>query len=658
MPTTTKTTRRIFAPGRAPAAATVVTTAPGRGGNPTLSPPPPTSQCCCPACVGLECLDRTRFFSGQLLTEADLNNEQSYWLAKSRLHNRFLHGWGVVCGMQVVCSDCDGWVTIKSGYAIDPCGNDIIVCADYPFNVVKAIQACCTPTQQTSNCAPLRSIPSENCVDPQHWCILIEYQEQPSRLVTPLKKATPKSSTCSCSSTKGGCGCGCGGHGTNGSSASSSNGCSCASTATQSPSVPAGACEPTRINEGYRVCVVPELTNQISGGSLPGTTGYQIDQGIQELTKLLLLAPQLDPNKLNPITDPQLAYTAVFNYRATLSNYFSSPSVTNCSILDGLNQIKVPSPPQDTTNYIAQQLVPVATQLSGVVVNSAMQRYCLPLLMPCPPDPCDDRLCVACVTVQNGKITDICNFGCRHQVFTFQTLYAWLSAFGLDAILLRWKSRIEIGCCTESGLRGNLFSSSTFQRQNLTSAGLTNPGMANQLLSAFVAQKLGATFVNSALPPNFQAQTVDLRPLVGLDTETALRTLGTYNINLQNLTTTAVDSDPMWNDDAVAAGPQFTPAAFLPVDPLTTNANHLTMYTKGKLVVGFDMTDPVSVLKSQVLKLQQQVDNLSGAAGTPGGGGAAATPVAGGGGTTPGKHAGSSPASEHHTGRGPTKKKN
>jgi hypothetical protein len=354
MPTTTRTTRRIYAPGRTPAA--VITTGPGgRGGGPTLTPPPPTSQCCCPACVGLECLDRTRFFSGQLLTEADLNNEQSYWLAKSRLHNRFLHGWGVVCGMQVVCSECDGWVTIKPGYAIDPCGNDIIVCTDYPFNVVQEIQKCCTPTRQTSNCAPLRSTPPDNCKDAaQIWCITIEYQEQPSRLVTPLKQAKPKSAACSCGGTKGSCGCGgCGGHGTNGSSASS-NGCSCSSTATQSPSVPAGACEPTRINEGYRVCVVPAPRTTetprgsftgVAAGAVAGSVASQIEQCILALEKLLLQAPHLGPNNPNPITDPPLAYSAVCNYLATVQNYFASTFVTRCLILDDLSQIFVPGLP-------------------------------------------------------------------------------------------------------------------------------------------------------------------------------------------------------------------------------------------------------------------------------------------------------------------------
>jgi hypothetical protein len=625
MPTTTRTTRRIFAPGRTPAA--VVTTAPGdRGGLPSLAPPPPaTSRCCCPACVGLECLDRTRYFSGQLLTEADLNNEQSYWLAKNRLHNRYLHGWGVVCGLQVVCNECDGWVTIKSGYAIDPCGNDIIVCSDYPFNVVKAIQACCTPTQQAGNCAPLRSTPPDNCKDPQHWCITIEYQEQPSRLVTPLKKAKPKSSTCSCASAKGGCGCGCecgcGGHGSNGSSASSSNGCSCASTATQSPSVPAGACEPTRINEGYRVCVVPEhTTSQVPRGSLRGTAAYQVDSGIQELQQLLLQAPQLDPNKPNAITDPKIAFSTVSNYLTTIKSYFTTPGATHCSTVKGLGQIVVQAPPQETSNYIAQQLVPIMSQLSGVVINSAFQRYCIPLLLPCPPDPCDDRVCLACVTVQDGKVIDICNFGCRHQVFTFQTLYSWLSAFGLDRILLLWKRRFEIDCCGETT---PLFSPSMFQRQSLTSAGLTNPGMVNQLFSTFVAQKLGSAFINSVLPSS-QGQTVDLRPLVGLSTDDVKGALERYKISSQNITPIDVGTDPTWNDDAIAASAQLAPATFLPTD-------HLTMFVKGNLVVGFDVTDPVSVLRNQVQQLEQQVNQLTGGAG--------------------------SPAPEHLTGRGPTKKR-
>ena len=48
-----------------------------------------------------------------------------------RFHNRHLHGWGIVCGLQVSCGpDDDGarrsHVTVHEGYAIDPAGNDLL----------------------------------------------------------------------------------------------------------------------------------------------------------------------------------------------------------------------------------------------------------------------------------------------------------------------------------------------------------------------------------------------------------------------------------------------------------------------------------------------------------------------------------------------------
>ena len=55
----------------------------------------------CPECGGLECLCRPRFFAGQLLTDEDLNLLNHYIIEKNKLHNRYLHGWGVVCGLEV-----------------------------------------------------------------------------------------------------------------------------------------------------------------------------------------------------------------------------------------------------------------------------------------------------------------------------------------------------------------------------------------------------------------------------------------------------------------------------------------------------------------------------------------------------------------------------
>ena len=71
---------------------------------------------------------RPRFFAGQLLTEDDLTALTDYTTAKDRLHNRYLFGAGVVCGLWVSCDPCGGsTVTVQPGYALDCCGNDLIL---------------------------------------------------------------------------------------------------------------------------------------------------------------------------------------------------------------------------------------------------------------------------------------------------------------------------------------------------------------------------------------------------------------------------------------------------------------------------------------------------------------------------------------------------
>ena len=598
MPTTMKPNKRIFVPGRTPVAAAANIVVPPR---PVVHPP----ECCCPACVGLECMERTRYFSGQLLTEADLNNEQSYWLAKSRLHNRFLHGWGVVCGMHVVCGECDGWVTVKPGYAIDPCGDDVIICADQPFNVIKAINECCTP-KPASNCAPLRPTPPDTCKDAlQKWCITIEYQEQESRMVAPLKQATPKSGRCSCGGIKGSCGCGCGcGSGHNGSSHGTSGKCTCSSTQTQTATaVPAGACEPTRINEGFRLCVIPWTQTEVSTGPLPGTAAYQMEQCRQAMEQLILQVPPLDPKGSKPpITDPQLAFAAVCNFLTTLKQQFARMAMTRCDLLDKLSQLSVPTPPSDTSTYIDNQLKPFLDNLGQLVFSALFDCVCMAFIPPCPPDPCDDRLCLACVTVQSGKIIDICLFGCRHQLVTFHTLYYWLSLAGLDGVLVALKRGFELLCCGERDIKGRLFAANMAQRATFTTAGITTPAMPSQMMTAFLAQKLGASIINALTPG---AQTVDLRPLVGKNTTDVNQALELYKIS--NITRTEVIDDPAWMSDpaALEANRQFAPAAFSVTD-------NLTMFTKRDLVVGFDVTDPVAVLTNQVQKLQTQVNQLTG----------------------------------------------
>ncbi len=70
-------------------------------------------------------LKRNRFFSGKLLTAVDLELEQEYFREKLKRHNRYLHGFGVVFGLEVSRSGKD--VVISPGLAIDCQGNEIVV---------------------------------------------------------------------------------------------------------------------------------------------------------------------------------------------------------------------------------------------------------------------------------------------------------------------------------------------------------------------------------------------------------------------------------------------------------------------------------------------------------------------------------------------------
>ena len=83
---------------------------------------------------------RPVFFDGQLLTSDDLQALVAYTRGKDRLHNRYLVGSGVVCGLEVVCSRAaPGSVVVRSGYALDCCGNDIVVACDQQVDLMELV---------------------------------------------------------------------------------------------------------------------------------------------------------------------------------------------------------------------------------------------------------------------------------------------------------------------------------------------------------------------------------------------------------------------------------------------------------------------------------------------------------------------------------------
>jgi hypothetical protein len=137
-----------------------------------------------------------------LVTPDDLTLEQNYFRAKLRRHNRYLHGWGVVCGADVVPATRrednqtkpQPWkVIVKSGYVLGPYGDEIFIEADQCVDVRKI-------------CGPAETLDDEECLDAQptapqgenekRW-IAIRYVESKTRLIrVPLGGCGCEDNTC------------------------------------------------------------------------------------------------------------------------------------------------------------------------------------------------------------------------------------------------------------------------------------------------------------------------------------------------------------------------------------------------------------------------------------------------------------------------------
>jgi len=70
-------------------------------------------------------LKRLRYTHGQVLTAEDFLLEQEYFREKLKLHNKSLHGFGIVSGLDVSVSS--GQIVVEPGLALDCEGNEIVI---------------------------------------------------------------------------------------------------------------------------------------------------------------------------------------------------------------------------------------------------------------------------------------------------------------------------------------------------------------------------------------------------------------------------------------------------------------------------------------------------------------------------------------------------
>lgn len=137
---------------------------------------------------------RPRFFAGQLLTEDDLSALIDYVVSKNRFHNSRLFGEGVVCGLLVECGPCDGQIVVDPGYALDCCGNNLVLTCKQILDIAPMIRElashkdcgctdpCSDPTiAQTST--PSNQDQKPTAKPCKTYCLYARYGERPDQPV-------------------------------------------------------------------------------------------------------------------------------------------------------------------------------------------------------------------------------------------------------------------------------------------------------------------------------------------------------------------------------------------------------------------------------------------------------------------------------------------
>lgn len=403
--------------------------------------------CCKPGstCDGLECLCRPRFFAGQLLTDEDLRRLDHYIVAKNRLHNRYLHGTGSVCGLEVVCNPCDDTVTVRPGFAIGPCGEDIVVCRDTAVEVGALIRD--HRKQRTKvDCDPYGRRPADDCeAARQDWILAICYDEQPSRGITTLRDT-------------GSCGCSCGSccRNGNGNGNGHSNGTKhkadvCTCTGSRARATPP-QCEATQICEGYRFVLLKAPPKRVRDPQfgLSSSFGTAATPAGDEPGPRLVACLNDLITRLRELTGVEGSTAELIelccDLKAELRDIIDTSTVHDCMIGARLNDILCPDASDEEAQGKALQAI---QQLLLIAIDLFKSCVCSALLPPCSVGSPDDCIPLATLTVRTAdlRVLSICNWSSRRFAVNFPMLGYWLGWLPIFDTLRETVARL---CCAPS----------------------------------------------------------------------------------------------------------------------------------------------------------------------------------------------------------------
>ena len=148
---------------------------------------PRSTETDCLACE-LPTQERLNYFTGQFLTERDFKAEQHYLRGKQLQHNRYLHGWGAICGLKVTQHPdpaCQSRILIlEPGLALDGCGQEIVVREPVWIDLIESLIPELEDNNHNTNGNGGNSNGGE--ADPQHLLISLCYRECETEFVPAL----------------------------------------------------------------------------------------------------------------------------------------------------------------------------------------------------------------------------------------------------------------------------------------------------------------------------------------------------------------------------------------------------------------------------------------------------------------------------------------
>jgi hypothetical protein len=378
-------------------------------------------------CCRLTCFERPKYFCGQLLSDADLTLQETYFREKNKLYHRSLDGFGVVCGLQMRCDAyCKGHIVVGDGYAIDCCGNDLVVCEPYSFDVIGELRRRKWLVEMPRDCRPPveRENPNDpeerECIDKRCFYIGICYSEEP------LDFATPYTTECN-----------------------------------PGP----GPCQPTRIREGVRFEIYEELPvrpkplDEIEKRIECCFKLYregQFARGLRQLAPRIRRVLGYDDRPSEGREEPK-AHHVFEELRAQfLYELRTCPDNFNCDLEHRVCALR---PPARGDDDFAPAPIEAFTNLFELIQGHVYSCVLAQLAFPCPEptDPC--CVLIGSVEVVNGRLTRVINYP-RWYLWCFANFWEVLIyTLAYDAACARpeqsrddvyeARKRREGGCCPQ-----------------------------------------------------------------------------------------------------------------------------------------------------------------------------------------------------------------